>query len=65
MVLIQGKGVSKGVVKGPLYFFKLCFILGKSIFCCFCFFIVFFKLSLNLFKLIFILRAECFKTVYF
>ena len=22
MVLIQGKGVSKGVVKGPLYFFK-------------------------------------------
>ena len=22
MVLLQGKGVSKGVVKGPLYFFK-------------------------------------------
>lgn len=22
MIMIQGKGVSKGVVKGPLYFFK-------------------------------------------
>ena len=22
MILIQGKGVSKGVVKGPLYYFK-------------------------------------------
>ena len=22
MILMQGKGVSKGVIKGPLYFFK-------------------------------------------